>query len=55
MYRSVFQEFVKLPADAGGWLYQAGVFFSHESCGLGFRREKGIITNHSQFAGHMIG
>jgi glutathionylspermidine synthase len=53
-YRSVFQEFAELPADGGGCLYQAGVFFSWEPCGLGFRREKGIIHNHSQFAGHMV-
>ncbi|MEN6464196.1 MAG: glutathionylspermidine synthase family protein [Syntrophaceae bacterium] len=55
IFRSVFQEFAELPSDAGGYLYQAGVFFSYEPCGLGFRREKGIITNHSQFAGHIIG
>ncbi len=55
IYRSVFQEFAELPTDAKGYLYQAGVFFSYEPCGLGFRREKGIITNHSQFAGHIIG
>jgi glutathionylspermidine synthase len=55
MYTSVFQEFTELPADASGRLYQAGVFFSYEPCGLGFRRERGIITNHSQFAGHIIG
>jgi len=55
IYRSVFQEFAELPEDANGYLYQAGVFFSYEPCGLGFRREKGIITNHSQFAGHITG
>jgi len=55
IYRSVFQEFAELPSDGSGYLYQAGVFFSFEPCGLGFRREKGIITNHSQFAGHIIG
>lgn len=55
IYRSVFQEFAELPADENGYSYQAGIFFSYEPCGLGFRREKGIITNHSQFAGHLIG
>jgi len=53
-YRSVFQEFAQLPADVEGRLYQAGIFFSWEPCGLGFRREKGIIHNHSQFAGHVV-
>jgi hypothetical protein len=43
-----------LPADSEGRLYQAGVFFSWEPCGLGFRREKGIIHNLSQFAGHAV-
>ncbi len=53
-YRSIFQEFADLPTDGEGRLYQAGVFFSWEPCGLGFRREKGIIHNLSQFAGHTI-
>jgi len=53
-YRSIYQEFADLPADGEGRLYQAGVFFSWEPCGLGFRREKGIIHNLSQFAGHTV-
>ena len=53
-WRSIFQQYAELPADRDGHLYQAGVFFSYEPCGLGFRRGKGIITNHSQFAGHVI-
>jgi len=53
-YRSIYQEFTDLPADGEGRLYQAGVFFSWEPCGLGFRREKGIIHNLSQFAGHTV-
>jgi len=53
-YRSVFQEYVDLAADAHGRLYQAGVFFSYEPCGLGFRRERGIIQDRSQFVGHVV-
>ena len=53
-YRSVFQEYVDLVADGHGRLYQAGVFFSYEPCGLGFRRERGIIQDRSQFVGHVV-
>ncbi|MBF0457675.1 MAG: glutathionylspermidine synthase family protein [Nitrospirae bacterium] len=53
-YRSVYQEYARFPEDDDGRLYQAGVFFSYEPCGLGFRREKGIIHNNSQFAGHFV-
>jgi glutathionylspermidine synthase len=53
-YRSIYQEYVDLPVDTQGRLYQAGVFFSYEACGLGFRREKGIIQDRSQFVGHFI-
>lgn len=53
-YRSVFQEYTDLNGDEQNRLYQAGVFFSYEPCGIGFRREKGIIHNHSQFVGHMV-
>ncbi len=53
--RSIYQEYVPLPADNQGRTYQAGVFFSYEACGLGFRREKGIIQDGSQFVGHFVG
>jgi len=53
-YRSVFQELADLPKDESDRYYQMGVFFSYEPCGLGFRREKGIINNNSQFVGHYI-
>jgi glutathionylspermidine synthase len=53
-YGKIYQAWTDLSADAEGRLYQAGVFFSYEACGLGFRREKGIIHNHSQFAGHFV-
>lgn len=54
-FRDVYQEFTELPRDRAGNSYQAGVFFSYEPCGLGFRREKGIIQNFSQFIGHFVG
>ena len=54
MYRSIFQEHVGLVADDEGRLYQAGVFFSYEPCGVGFRRERGIIQDKSQFVGHVV-
>jgi len=53
-YRSIYQAYAELPSDEEGRLYQAGVFFSYEPCGLGFRREAGIIHNHSQFVGHTV-
>ena len=54
MYRNVYQAWADLPQDEQGRFYQAGVFFSYEACGLGFRREKGIICNQSQFVGHYV-
>ena len=55
MYGKIYQAWAELPQDNQGRFYQAGVFFSYEACGLGFRREKGIIHNQSQFAGHYVG
>ncbi|WP_456382960.1 glutathionylspermidine synthase family protein [Hydrogenimonas sp.] len=51
----VYQAYVDLPEDEAGNIYQAGVFFAYEGCGLGFRRGKGIIGNESRFVGHLIG
>lgn len=53
-HQSVYQSLADMPEDNEGRLYQAGVFFSYEPCGLGFRREKGIIHNNSQFVGHCV-
>ncbi|MCC2545843.1 glutathionylspermidine synthase family protein [Hymenobacter sp. BT175] len=50
----VFQRWAALPADAQGRLYQAGVFWAGEACALGFRREKGVITNLSEFVPHKL-
>jgi glutathionylspermidine synthase len=54
-FRPIYQEYVDFPQDEEGRLYQAGVFFSSEPCGLGFRRDMGIMQDHSQFIGHYIG
>ena len=50
----VNQQFIPLPQDRNGNLYQAGVFWAGEGCAIGFRREKGIITNLSQFVPHVL-
>jgi glutathionylspermidine synthase len=51
----VYQEFVELPKDEEGNVYQAGVFFAYESCGLGFRySETLIIDDAASFSGHIV-
>ncbi|QNF34634.1 glutathionylspermidine synthase family protein [Adhaeribacter swui] len=50
----VYQAWVDLPQDDQGNLYQAGVFWAGEGCAIGLRREKGIITNLSQFLPHLL-
>jgi glutathionylspermidine synthase len=52
--QQVYQRWCELPEDAKGYQYQAGVFWAGESCAIGFRREKGIITNLSQFVPHLV-
>ena len=52
--KSVYQEFVQLPCDETGNLYQAGVFYAFEGVGLGFRRGGLILDNMSKFVGHII-
>lgn len=52
---SVFQARAELARDGDGQLYQAGVFFAYEACGLGFRRgPRLIIDNGAQFVGHVV-
>ncbi len=54
-YNSIFQEFTPLNRDEDGNFYQAGVFYSYEACGLGFRKSKrAILEDNAQFAGHII-
>ncbi|RAU81616.1 glutathionylspermidine synthase family protein [Pontibacter arcticus] len=50
----VYQRWCDLPEDKNGYTYQAGVFWAGEGCAIGFRREKGIITNLSQFVPHVV-
>ncbi|RDC63356.1 glutathionylspermidine synthase family protein [Adhaeribacter pallidiroseus] len=50
----VYQAWVDLPQDDQGHFYQAGVFWAGEGCAIGLRREKGIITNLSQFLPHLL-
>lgn len=53
-YNKIYQVFVDFPADLQGYLYQAGVFFAYQGCGLGFRRGGKIINNTAQFMGHLV-
>lgn len=53
-FAPIYQEYVELPKDEKGESYQAGVFFSYEGSGLGFRRGGLILNNSSKFVGHII-
>ncbi len=50
----VYQEFMELPQDEEGNVYQAGLFFAYESCGVGFRYGDLIIEDTAMFSGHMV-
>ncbi len=50
----VYQRWCDLPEDNNSYKYQAGVFWAGEGCAIGYRREKGIITNLSQFVPHLV-
>jgi glutathionylspermidine synthase len=50
----LYQRWAELPRDGWGRVYQAGVFWAGEACAIGFRRDKSIITNLSQFVPHLI-
>jgi glutathionylspermidine synthase len=52
---SVYQEYTEFLQDKSSNYYQAGVFFSGESCGLGFRKGGRIIDNKAVFCGHLVG
>lgn len=52
--KKIYQEFYEFNSDEKGQLYQAGVFFAYEVCGLGFRKGSQIIDNMSKFVGHFI-
>ncbi|WP_062542224.1 glutathionylspermidine synthase family protein [Rufibacter tibetensis] len=50
----IYQAWAELPQDDKGYRYQAGVFWAGEGSAIGFRRERGIITNLSQFVAHVV-
>jgi glutathionylspermidine synthase len=50
----IYQAFVEFPKDEKGDIYQAGVFYAWEGCGLGFRRGNEILDNMASFVGHII-
>ena len=52
---SIYQEYTEFLQDKANNYYQAGVFFSGESCGLGFRKGGKIIDNKAGFCGHLVG
>ena len=51
---SIYQEYTEFLKDKNNNYYQAGVFFSGESCGLGFRKGGKIIDNKAVFCGHLV-
>ena len=51
---SIYQEYTEFLKDKSNNYYQAGVFFSGESCGLGFRKGGKIIDNKATFCGHLV-
>jgi glutathionylspermidine synthase len=54
LQKMLYQKWAELPRDQEGRVYQAGVFWAGEGCAIGFRRDKRIITNLSQFVPHLI-
>ena len=53
--KCIYQEYTEFLKDNSNNYYQAGVFFSGESCGLGFRKGGKIIDNRAGFCGHLVG
>ncbi len=53
-FRPIYQEYIELPTDESGAMYQAGLFYAYESCGLGFRKGGEILNNMSKFVGHIV-
>jgi len=53
-FKPIYQEYVEFPQDENGNYYQAGVFYSYEACGLGFRKGGQILDNMSKFVGHIV-
>ncbi|QJW91576.1 glutathionylspermidine synthase family protein [Spirosoma taeanense] len=53
-YNKIYQEYVDFPQDSAGRIFQAGVFYAGEACGLGFRRGGLILDNSAGFVGHIV-
>ena len=53
-FKPIYQEYVEYPQDSNGNYYQAGLFYSYEACGLGFRKGGKILDNMSKFVGHIV-
>ena len=49
----IYQEFSEFNSH-NNELYQAGVFFAYEGCGLGFRKGGLVLDNYAKFVGHII-
>lgn len=51
----IWQQFVELPKDSDSDLYQAGVYWAGQPCGLGYRRRDGLIIDQdAEFIGHFL-
>lgn len=53
-YKPVYQEYTPFVQDTEGYYYQAGIFYSGEASGVGFRRGAEILDDMSQFIGHCV-
>ncbi|MFK8057261.1 MAG: glutathionylspermidine synthase family protein [Saprospiraceae bacterium] len=51
----IWQQFVELPKDSDGDLYQAGVYWAKLPCGIAYRRRDGLIIDEdAEFIAHQI-
>lgn len=51
----IWQQFIELPKDSDGDIYQAGVYWAKQPCGLGYRRRDGLIIDaDSEFIAHQL-
>ncbi len=53
---NMWQAYTQLPTDSAGWVYQAGVYWAGEGCGLAYRRQGGlVIDTGAEFVPHVFG
>ena len=51
----IWQQFTELPKDSDGDVYQAGVYWAKQACGLAYRRRDGLIIDEdAEFVSHFI-